>query len=169
LERRRTLQGKYDASIASAMSIVESCAISSKTHAEMRGRLSPHPAAVVVVGGGGGGLSSSSPPLQEARDQFELSKKTLKSDLKKCTAFVKKIKAGQYPSSKELELPNSAMRTLNLSRYVEEVAGALMEPTAKVKQSGEFSRLFFRVRVRCWTAPISFAANIVIPWFIRHC
>jgi hypothetical protein len=129
----------------------------------MRGRLSPHPVAVV------GGSSSSSPPLQEARDQFELSKKTLKSDLKKCTAFVKKIKAGQYPSSKELELPNSAIRTLNLSRYVEEVAGALMEPTAKVKQSGEFSRLFFRVRVCCWTAPISFAAYIVIPWFIRHC
>jgi regulator of nonsense transcripts 2 len=92
----------------------------------MRGRLSPH---AIVIGGPS--------PLQEERDIFERSKKSLKSDLKKCTAFVKKIKAGQYPAPKELDMPNSALRTLNLSRYVEEVAGAIMEPIVKVKQSGE--------------------------------
>ena len=73
-----------------------------------------------------------------ARNDFESSKKKLKSDLKKCTAFVKKIKAGIYPTPKELELPNNPIKTLNLSRYVEEVAGALTEPQGKVKQSGKF-------------------------------
>ena len=53
---------------------------------------------------------------------------------------MKKIKAGQYPSPKELlELqPNNAIKTLNLTRYVEEVAGALLDPTTKVKGSGTF-------------------------------
>ena len=49
-------------------------------------------------------------------------------DLKKCTAFMKKIKAGLYPSPQELEAPNHLLRTINLSRYVEEMMGASMEP-----------------------------------------
>ena len=57
------------------------------------------------------------------------------SDLKKCTAFVKKIKSGTYPTLKELSLPNSPIKTLNLTRYVEEVAAAIMEPTQKIKPS----------------------------------
>ena len=74
--------------------------------------------------------------------KIESSKKKLKSDLKKCTAFVKKIKAGQYPTPKEMELPNNAIKTLNLTRYVEEVANALLEPTTKVKASGKLLLLF---------------------------
>lgn len=76
--------------------------------------------------------------MDSARNEFESSKRKLKSDLKKCTAFVKKVKAGQYPTPKELELPNNAVKTLNLTRYVEEVAGALLDPPGgKVKQAGE--------------------------------
>lgn len=59
----------------------------------------------------------------------------IQSDLKKCTAFVKKIKSGIYPTGKELSLPNSPIKTLNLTRYVEEVAAAIMEPTQKIKPS----------------------------------
>ena len=79
----------------------------------------------------------SKSPLTTNRTNFESSKKKLKSDLKKCTAFVKKIKAGQYGTPKEImDLPNGPIKTLNLTRYVEEVAGALLDPTTKVKGSG---------------------------------
>ena len=57
------------------------------------------------------------------------------SDLKKCTAFVKKIKSGAYPTSTELSSPNNPIKTLNLTRYVEEVAAAIIEPSQKIKPS----------------------------------
>ena len=41
-----------------------------------------------------------------------------------------------------MELPNNAIKTLNLTRYVEEVANALLEPTTKVKASGKLLLLF---------------------------
>ena len=75
--------------------------------------------------------------LDAWRQLLEQSKKKLKSDHNKCTAFVKKIKAGTYPSPNELKSPDNPIRTLNLTRYVEEVASALMEPQTKVKQAGK--------------------------------
>ncbi|KAL7540563.1 LOW QUALITY PROTEIN: hypothetical protein ACHAXR_010217 [Thalassiosira sp. AJA248-18] len=128
LERRRKLQSEYESSVQAALSTLESCTSSCQLHSELRSQLSPQPMATAS------GEEKAS-PLESSRMQFELSKKKLKSDLKKCTAFVKKIKAGTYPSPKELESPNNPIKTLNLSRYVEEVAGALVEPQGKVKQS----------------------------------
>lgn len=68
--------------------------------------------------------------LAELRKQFEASKKTLKSDLKKCTAFVKKVKSGTAWSMKPTDIERD-VASLNLTRYVEEVAAALVE--AKLK------------------------------------
>jgi regulator of nonsense transcripts 2 len=69
--------------------------------------------------------------LVEARKTFEASKKSLKSDLKKCTAFVKKVKSGSAWSMRPHELTKD-VATLNLSRYVEEVAAAVTESRWKV-------------------------------------
>lgn len=66
--------------------------------------------------------------LAEARKEFEESKKKLKTDLKKCTAFVKKIKTGTAWND---ALVNDVV-TLNLSRYVEEVAAAILESKPKL-------------------------------------
>lgn len=48
---------------------------------------------------------------------------------------MKKIKSGLYPTSAELALPNNAIKTLNLTRYVEEVAAAIIDPSQKIKPS----------------------------------
>jgi len=69
--------------------------------------------------------------LAKARHDFEASKKKLKSDLKKCTAFVKKIKSGSAWSMRPADIERD-VSTLNLTRYVEEVAAALTEAKLKV-------------------------------------
>lgn len=69
--------------------------------------------------------------LKEARKAFEDNKKTLKSDLKKCTTFVKKIKGGTAWSMKPDDIVRD-VATLNLSRYVEEVVAAILEGNIKV-------------------------------------
>ena len=128
IDRRTKLQHDYNASINAAITILDNYVSTSQLHTNLRSQLSP------ITSPG-----QTTSPLQQSRTQFESTKKKLKSDLKKCTAFVKKIKAGQYPSPKELlELPNNAIKTLNLTRYVEEVASALLDPTTKVKGSGMF-------------------------------
>lgn len=68
--------------------------------------------------------------LAESRKAFEASKKTLKSDLKKCTTFVKKVKGGTAWSMKPDDIVRD-VTTLNLTRYVEEVVAAILE--AKLK------------------------------------
>ena len=126
IDRRTTLQSNYNISINSAISTLENYTTNASIHEKLRHELSDKVPP---------GESKSS--LAINRHNFESSKKKLKSDLKKCTAFVKKIKAGQYGTPKEiLDLPNGAIKTLNLTRYVEEVAGALLDPTTKVKGSG---------------------------------
>ena len=69
--------------------------------------------------------------LAEARKKFQNDKKSLKTDLKKCTAFVKKIKSGAAWSMKADEI-NRDVSTLNLSRYVEEVVSALLDAKLKL-------------------------------------
>ena len=69
--------------------------------------------------------------LAKARKEFQNSKKSLKTDLKKCTAFVKKAKTGTAWSMKPDEIKRD-VSTLNLSRYVEEVVAALVEGKFKV-------------------------------------
>ena len=66
-----------------------------------------------------------------SRKEFESSKKSLKSDLKKCTAFVKKIKTGGAWSMTPDALVKDAS-SLNLSRYVEEVVAAVLEGKLKL-------------------------------------
>jgi regulator of nonsense transcripts 2 len=69
--------------------------------------------------------------LEDTRRAFDATKKSLKTDLKKCTAFVKKVKSGSMWTTK----PDDVLRdvtTLNLSRYVEEVANGVMESKPKI-------------------------------------
>ena len=66
-----------------------------------------------------------------SRKEFEAKKKSLKSDLKKCTAFVKKIKTGGAWSMTPDALVKDAS-SLNLSRYVEEVVAAVLEAKLKL-------------------------------------
>lgn len=70
-------------------------------------------------------------PLSKFRKDFESNKKKLKTDLKKCTAFVKKIKSGSAWSMRAADIEKD-IATLNLSRYVEEVAGAVLETKPKL-------------------------------------
>lgn len=69
--------------------------------------------------------------LVSSRTAFEISKKSLKSDLKKCTAFVKKIKTGGAWSMKPDDIVRD-VSNLNLSRYVEEVVAAILEAKLKL-------------------------------------
>uniref|UniRef100_A0A6V0BH58 MIF4G domain-containing protein n=1 Tax=Pseudo-nitzschia australis TaxID=44445 RepID=A0A6V0BH58_9STRA len=73
----------------------------------------------------------SAEDLAASRKEFEASKKSLKSDLKKCTAFVKKIKTGGAWSMTPDALIKDAS-SLNLSRYVEEVVAAILEAKLKL-------------------------------------
>ena len=65
------------------------------------------------------------------RKEFESNKKSLKSDLKKCTAFVKKIKSGAAWSMKPADIIKD-VSGLNLTRYVEEVVAALLDAKLKL-------------------------------------
>lgn len=69
--------------------------------------------------------------LKSLRESFAANKKTLKTDLKKCTAFVKKIKSGTAWSMKEADIIKD-VASLNLSRYVEEVVTAIVDAKPKV-------------------------------------
>ena len=85
----------------------------------------------------GTGLDGSMNPwLVKARAEHNKTKKNLKSDLKKCTAFVKKVKTmtttvGGGSKDGAAGALVKDIQTLNLSRYVEEIASAILE--AKVK------------------------------------
>lgn len=118
LERRKKLQNDYEARVMSAIDALESVVLTCQKHRELRGQLDPTTS-----------IGNAVSPLEGARTTFqEQTKKSLKSDFKKCTAFVKKLKSGSFPPPSEVTSPNSAIRTLNLSRYVEEVAAAIVEP-----------------------------------------
>jgi len=69
--------------------------------------------------------------LEAFRKEFQTNKKSLKTDLKKCTAFVKKIKSGSAWTMKPEEVIRD-VSTLNLSRYVDEVVTALLDAKLKV-------------------------------------
>ncbi|GKY98843.1 hypothetical protein MPSEU_000840300 [Mayamaea pseudoterrestris] len=71
--------------------------------------------------------------LAQSRANFEASKKTLKTDLKKCTAFVKKIKSGSAWSFSKVELLKEA-KSLNLTRYVEELVTNVLESQPKASE-----------------------------------
>lgn len=82
--------------------------------------------------------------LPALRKDFQVRKKSLKSDLKKCTAFVKKVRGNLVwddPTSPSCPNPTSApvaamrrdVAALNLTRYVEEIASAIQEVLASPK------------------------------------
>ena len=73
---------------------------------------------------------NSDTQLPAIRKEFQDNKKKLKTDIKKCTAFVKKIKQGT-PSSLKIDDILKDVAQLNLTRYVEEVAGALTDVSNK--------------------------------------
>jgi regulator of nonsense transcripts 2 len=65
-----------------------------------------------------------------SRAEFERQKKNFKADVKKCTTFVKKIRSSS--SGFDDSLIDYVTGTLNLSRYVEEIAVALLDSKFKV-------------------------------------
>jgi regulator of nonsense transcripts 2 len=112
LEARKAAQKALDTKYREALDYLKDVIESVKLHVESRKEFSPE-------------------ELVATRQAFEISKKSLKSDLKKCTTFVKKIKTGGAWSMK----PNDVVRdvsTLNLSRYVEEVVAAILEAQLKL-------------------------------------
>lgn len=78
--------------------------------------------------------------LKTKRADFAKEKKTLKADLKKCTAFVKKVKAGSLYTAKPMDVKTD-VAALNLSRYVEEIISALIESKPKVADLPNVSAL----------------------------
>lgn len=112
-EARRKAKEEIQTKVQEASGNLKSVIDSTLTHIENRKALSPE-------------------ALAAFRKSFTASKKSLKSDLKKCTAFVKKIKSGGVWSMKPADI-NRDVSTLNLSRYVDEVVTALLEAELKVK------------------------------------
>ena len=70
--------------------------------------------------------------LKEARREFVAKKPKLKSDLKKCTAFCKKIKTSVGFDATLVQSLRKDVETLNLTRYIEEICNALIEAKLKV-------------------------------------
>jgi beta-phosphoglucomutase-like phosphatase (HAD superfamily) len=112
LEARRKEQEALDQSIKEAIDALKALVESTQQHKSNREELKPE-------------------ALAEARKKFQSNKKSLKTDLKKCTAFVKKIKTGAAWSMKAEEIERD-VSTLNLSRYVEEVVTALLDAKLKL-------------------------------------
>ncbi len=83
-------------------------------HSEMRSQLTPE------------AISVFRKTFQETK------KKKLKSDLKKCTAFCKKIKSAPNFDEQTIKSLLKDVDTLNLTRYLEEIANAFMECKIKV-------------------------------------
>ena len=111
-EKRQKAQEALDLSVKEAMESVKAIVDTIHQHKVNRGELEAE-------------------ALAAFRKNFQNSKKSLKTDLKKCTAFVKKIKSGSAWSMKVDEI-NRDVSTLNLSRYVDEVVSALLDAKFKV-------------------------------------
>jgi hypothetical protein len=128
-EKERLLQQRTD-SIKEAMRVIQSTLDIAQQHITSRNQF------------------QSVETLKQIRADFELRKKTIKVDLKKCTTFIKKIKMGTYwnnvsspsttgttsihqPSLQSvknmIDTITNDIASLNLSRYVEEVVAAILE------------------------------------------
>lgn len=71
--------------------------------------------------------------LASTRAKFQLDKKNLKSDLKKCTAFCKKIKTTtSWDGPGVISSMISDVESLNLTRYIEEIVSAFLECKMRV-------------------------------------
>lgn len=68
--------------------------------------------------------------LSRTQIAFENEKKKLKSDLKKCTAFCKKIKSSQSFDDSFVASLVKDLDTLNLSRYLEEISNAFLDQSS---------------------------------------
>ena len=111
-EARRMAKGELENQVREACNHLKSVIENTISHKQSRDTLQPE-------------------ALANARKSFEANKKTLKSDLKKSTAFVKKIKSGGISSMKPADITRD-ISTLNLSRYVEEVVSSLLEAKLKL-------------------------------------
>lgn len=112
--REKELQDRT-AVVREALQLLQSLQESAAQHAESREQF------------------GNSDTLKAARAEFETRKKNLKADLKKCTAFVKKVKSGALYSLKPADVV-ADVASLNLSRYVEEVVAAILESRPKLTE-----------------------------------
>lgn len=111
-EARKKQQEELDKKVQDAIDALKAVAESTEQHKANRAALEPE-------------------ALTAARKEFQDNKKSLKTDLKKCTAFVKKVKTGAAWTMKPDEIKRD-VSTLNLSRYVEEVVAALADGKFKL-------------------------------------
>jgi regulator of nonsense transcripts 2 len=92
-------------------------------------------------------LRSSNLPsaVQGARKEFEANKKNLKSDLKKATAFVKKIRS---INSEGLQQCIRDVETLNLTQHISEVVTAAVETAFKATDTPSMVKLCIALHKR---------------------
>jgi regulator of nonsense transcripts 2 len=117
-------------------------------------------------------LFQNAEALKKVRADFEVTKKSIKVDLKKCTTFIKKIRMGTYFTSSSsssnspkalVDAMTADVAALNLSRYVEEVVTALLESCAAVKMtSSELAVVMALVRAM-HTRYADFLPNLLPP------
>jgi len=87
--------------------------------------------------------------LVSTRASFQLNKKNLKSDLKKCTAFCKKIKTTTlWDAPGVISSMIGDVETLNLSRYIEEIVSAFLECKMKVSDISSLVHLCVAIHER---------------------
>ena len=101
--------------------------------------------------------------LVKSQTLFRNSKKKLKSDLKKCTAFCKKIKS--TPSFDDIVVKSllKDIDTLNLTRYLDEIANAFLECKLKVGDVQGVAQVCVALHQRY----SDFMMEILVPSFIR--
>jgi regulator of nonsense transcripts 2 len=112
MEARDAAQKDLNSKFRAAVDVLKEVTVAVASHKESRKAFSPE-------------------ELSASRKAFEACKKNLKSDLKKCTTFVKKIKTGGAWSMKPTDIVKD-VSTLNLSRYVEEVVASILESKLKL-------------------------------------
>jgi regulator of nonsense transcripts 2 len=91
----------------------------------------------------------SAEALKSSRLKFAGNKTKLKSDLKKCTAFIRKVKSAPAFDALTVKSLINDLDTLNLTRYLEEIAQGLVEnKSRKVSDVMGLTQLCHALHVR---------------------
>ena len=101
--------------------------------------------------------------LSKKQASFQSSKSKLKSDLKKCTAFCKKIKSTNSFDDNVVKSFLKDADTLNLTRYLEEIANAFLESKLKVADVQGVAKVCIALHERYR----DFMVDILLPSLLR--
>lgn len=87
--------------------------------------------------------------LKSFRMKFASNKSKLKTDLKKCTAFIRKLKSAPALDASTVALLIQDLDALNLTRYIQEIAQALLEnKSRKVTDVMGLTQLCYALHLR---------------------